>query len=156
MLEVTPVPGQARARARVEFASHLGTSAKSLDLLDALVSAVLHELPQLLEGDPVSATRGHDEGVAVGVETIPPPLGSANLPSHTYLQTKEIQNWGYNENITFVGICFSTDKFYTYSPEDHPPEILVMRKISLHGGCDMRVSEQIYKKTQKTDPDTMI
>ena len=86
MLEVTPVPRQAGARARVEFASHLGTSAKSLDLLDALVSAMLHELPQLLEGDPVSASRGHDDAVvAVGLEKIPPPLGSANLPSHTYL-----------------------------------------------------------------------
>ena len=86
MLEVAPVSWEAGARARVEFASNLGASAKSLYFLDALVAAMLHELPQLLEGDPVSAARGHGELVAEGLEQIPPPLGSANLPPHTYLQ----------------------------------------------------------------------
>ena len=68
MLEVAPVPGEAGARASVQFARHLGAAAKSLDFLDALVAPVLHELPQLLEGHPVPASRGHGEGVAVGVE----------------------------------------------------------------------------------------
>ena len=91
MLEIAPVPWEAGARARVEFARNLGASAQSLYFLDSLGAAMLHELPQLLEGDPVSAARGHGEVVAVGSEQIPPPLGSANLLPHTYLQTLELR-----------------------------------------------------------------
>ena len=93
MLEVAPVSWEAGACARVEFASDLGASSQSLNFLDTLVAAMLrlHELPQLLEGDPVSSARGHGEELAVGLEQIPPPFGSANLLSHTYLEIQELR-----------------------------------------------------------------
>ena len=91
MLEVAPVSWEAGACARVEFASDLRASAQSLNFLYTLVAAMLHELPQLLEGDPVSAARGHGELLAVGLEQIPPPFGSANLLSHTYLEIQELR-----------------------------------------------------------------
>ena len=97
VLKVAPVPRQAGTRTCVEFASDLGAAAQRLDLADPLLAPVLHELPELLEGHPVPAARGHGE--AVGGGESPAALGSANLQSHTYLQTTGCRTQ-YLEHIT--------------------------------------------------------
>ena len=61
VLEVAAVAGEARADAGVELAGDLRAAAEPLDLLHALQPAVLHQLPQLLEGHPVPAAPNQSE-----------------------------------------------------------------------------------------------
>ena len=61
VFQVAAVTIEARTGTGVQLPSNLRTTAQICHLGHPLQPAVLHELPQLLEGDSIPAARGHGE-----------------------------------------------------------------------------------------------